>query len=37
MMIIRLGIVRNKAIFTGGTLAVGKYNGYPIKLFLRGR
>ena len=37
MTIIRLGIVRNKAIFTGGTLAVGKYNGYSVELFLGGR
>lgn len=37
MMIIRLGIVRNKAIFTGGTLAVGKYNSYSRRLFLGGR
>jgi hypothetical protein len=37
-MIVRLGILRNKpGIFTGGRLAVGKYNGYLRGLFSGGR
>ena len=35
MMIIRLGIVGNKVgIFSGATLALGKYNSYSMELFL---
>jgi hypothetical protein len=37
-MIIRHRILRNKpGIFTGGRLAVGKYNSYLRGLFLGGR